>query len=116
MFIKSIALASVLALGSFTAANAAEVGIRHESGSSWNSVTHGRASEAYNGSSRTRSTSVGVNYAGGGVGRPNAGGGAGSLEVNTSSTRSRESFSGQSSNRFTGGSSSTFSGSSVFAN
>ena len=114
--IKAIAIAATIAVASVTGAQAAEVGVRHQSGSSWNSVTHGRASESYNGSSRTRTTSAGINYAGGGGGRPNVGGGAGSVEVNTNSTRSRENFSGQSSNRFTGGSSSTFSGSSIFAN
>ena len=114
--IKSLSITTFFILASATASVAAEVGVRHESGSSWSSATHGRASESYNGSSRTRTTSVGINYTGGGAGRLNAGGNAGSVEVNTSSTRSRENFSGQSSNRFTGGSSSTFSGSSIFAN
>jgi hypothetical protein len=68
--IKSLAFTSVIFLLSASNCLAAEVGVRHESGSSWSSVTHGRASESYNGSSRTRTTSTGINYAGGGAGRP----------------------------------------------
>ena len=114
--IKSLTIATALLLGSAFTATAAEIGVRHESGYSWNSATHGRASESYNGRSRTRTNSVGIDYTGGGAGRPAAGGGAGSIEVVTTNSRSSENFSGQSSNRFTGGSSSAFSGTSIFAN
>lgn len=108
--IKAIAIAATLALTS-VAANAAEVGIRHTTGSQHQTVTHGRAWNSYNG--RVKSVEVEVNGAGGGAGRINAGGGVGSFDVTR--TRTREYYRGGSTNNFSGGSNSTFSETTIFA-
>lgn len=99
---------------------AAEVGYTTQSGSSSNTVTHGRSYNSYNGNSVTRSRTVEVNGAlgGGGGSIASAGGGGvvGAVDRTVSTTKTKENFRGGSSNRFSGSSTSTFSGSTLFAN
>jgi len=114
--LKALAISTTLLLASAAGSFAAEIGIRTESGSSWQNATHGRAHESYKGKSKSSTRSTRVNYTGGGAGRSYSGGAGGSFEVETTRTRSKESFSGGSANRFNGGSNSSFSGTSIFAN
>ncbi len=118
--IKSFAIASALVIAGAGSVLAAEVGYTTQSGSSSNTVSHGRAYSSYNGRSVTRSRTVEVNGAlgGGGVASLSggAGGGAGSFDRTVSRTRSVENFRGGSNNRFSGSSTSSFSSASVFAN
>lgn len=108
--IKTIAIAAALTL-SAAGAQAAEVGIRHSAGHEHQTVTHGRAWNAYSGT--VNSNSLSIDRAGGGAGVRSAGGGAGSFDVTR--TRSVEHYRGGSTNRFSGGSGSTFSETSIFA-
>ena len=56
--IKAIAIAATIAVASVTGAQAAEVGIRHESGASHRSYTHGTSDYAYQGSNQRLSHTV----------------------------------------------------------
>lgn len=118
---KTLAIASaILISGVGVAAGAAEVGVRHESGSSRRVVSHGRESSQYN--VRINSTAREVDYnaalggGGGTVSSLTGGGGAGTFNRTRTVTRTTERASGASSNRFNGGSNSTFSTTAVFSN
>ncbi len=118
--IKSLVIASTVVLAGAAGAVAAEVGFTTQSGSSSNTVTHGRSYQSYNGRSVTNSRTVGVNGALGGGGvvasASGAGGGVGSFDRTVSTTRTVEKFRGGSNNRFSGSSNSSFSSASIFAN
>ncbi len=118
--IKSLVIASTVVLAGAAGAVAAEVGYTTQSGSSSNTITHGRAYQSYNGRSVTRSRTVEVNGTAGLGGRLGgggaAGGVAGSFDRTVSRTKTVEKFRGGSTNRFSGSSNSSFSGASIFAN
>lgn len=133
MFKSAFALAAVVAATFGGVAQAAEVGIRTESGYSTRTITGGHQWSEYEGTSKTRTRTVSVSRsshgdldAGTAVATPN-----GANHGNTSGTdmdrargrsrtvtknRTKEEFSGGSRNDFTGTDVRVFSSSSVFAN
>jgi len=142
--IKAVAIAAALALTS-VGAQAAEIGIRHSSGSSHRAITNGYSQYSYNGRSetKTRTNSVTSSRTGGlnseagfcPPGQSECGGpsaqnpanfdstsAGGGLGLNRSRSRSRTvttdnfNYEGLERNNFAGGDNSVFSESSIFAN